>query len=436
MTPTSRLGVLVAAAATPFALSLFIPGLQVLGWIFDALLLLVLAADLLLTPKPGTLSAEIRAGPVASLGGSERIRVELVNAAGARGRAIARLVLPDSWTGTDLTVPFDLPARARVDLEFHATPRRRGRAPIGPLHVRYPSLLGLFRRDARCGATVDVKVYPAVGSIKQYQLLVRRLRTREMGFRPHRLRGQGMEFSRLREHQSGDDPRFIDWKGTARRGHLIAREYQVERCQTVMMMIDGGRMLTEEVDGLAKIEYALHGALLLARVAADYDDRVGALVVLDRVERTCLPRKGRAAVPALAEALFDIEPRMCETDYDAAFRRLQAVSQKRALVVLFTNVVDQESSMLLSAYMTAAARRHVVLLVAIGDRETRRLAESMPTDEEEVYAKAAACRLLASREASLQALRRRGVHVVDAASGQVPVALVDQYLDLKARQVI
>ena len=436
MTPTSRLAVLVAAAATPFAVSIFIPGVQVLGWILDALLVLALAADLYFTPNPKTLSAAIRADAVASLGDSERIRVELVNAGGARGGATARLVVPDSWTGGDTVASFELPARGRVDLEFHATPRRRGRYPMGPVHIRYPSLFGLFRRDAKCGVPAEVKVYPAVGSIKQYQLLVRRLRTREMGFRPHRLRGQGMEFSRLREHQSGDDPRFIDWKGTARRGHLIAREYQVERCQTVMMMIDGGRMLTEEVDGLSKIEYALHGALLLARVAADYDDRVGALVVSDRVERTCLPRKGRAAVPALAESLFDVEPRMCETDYDAAFRRLQSVSQKRALVVLFTNVVDQESSMLLTAYLGAAARRHVVLLVAIGDQETRRLAESMPSTEEEVYAKAAACRLLASREASLQALKRRGVHVVDAASGQVPVALVDQYLDLKARQAI
>ena len=161
MMPTSRLAVLVAAAATPFALSLFIPGVQRLGWIFDGLLLVVIAADLILTSKPRSLTVDIRADAVASLGHAERIHVELANSAGAHGSAAARLLVPDSWTGADEVVLFELPARGRVDLEFHATPHRRGRYAIGPVHIRYPSMFGLFKRDARCGTPAEVKVYPA-----------------------------------------------------------------------------------------------------------------------------------------------------------------------------------------------------------------------------------------------------------------------------------
>jgi uncharacterized protein (DUF58 family) len=436
MVPTRRLLLLVVVAALPFAAAAIIPGLQTLGWIADLGLLALLVADLALTPRARSLSAEINVDRIASLGSPETVRVELRNSGGAQGPSFARLAVPDTWAGAEDPVRFELPARGAVDLHFSPAPRKRGRYLLGPVHVRYPSLFGLFLRDAVCAAPAEVKVYPAVGSIKQYQLLVRRLRLREMGFRPHRLRGQGMEFARLREFQPDDDPRLIDWKATARRGRLISREFQVERCQNIMLLIDAGRMLTEEVDGLTKIEYALHGALLLARVASEYDDRVGAMVFSDKVERTCLPMKGRAAVPALAEALFDVEPRLCESDYDAAFQRLQTVSRKRALVVLFTNVVDQESSALVTAYLAGAARRHVVLLVAVGDRETRAIADSIPAREEDAYLKAAACRLLASRAATLEALRKKGVQVIDAASGQVPMALVNRYLDLKARQAI
>ncbi|MBI4565542.1 MAG: DUF58 domain-containing protein [Planctomycetes bacterium] len=435
MVPTPRLWFLIGVAAAPFAAAIFVPGVSMLGWIADALLLAAWGVDLALTDSPGALKGSIAVNKVASLGIPESIRIELRNSGGARGRATARLVVPESWTVPEAPVTFELIPRAAARLRFSAVPRRRGRHTVGPLFVRYRSFLGLFQRDARCAVEAQVKVYPAVHSIKEYQILVRRLRVREMGFRPQRLRGQGMEFARLREYHHDDDPRVIDWKATARHGRVISREYQAERGQTVFLMIDAGRMLTAEVDGLVKIDYALHGALLLARVAAEYDDRVGALVFTDRLERVVPPRKGRAAVAALAEALFDVEAKLCEPDYDAAFARLQVIGRKRALVVLFTNLVDQETSALLRGYVAVALRRHVVMVVALGDRQTRDLADAMPETEEEGYRKAAACRLLAAREATLQGLARQGVQVLHAPAGRIPVALVNRYLDFKARRL-
>ncbi len=434
--PSRRLRILVAAAAALFAAALAVPGLSTVALAADVIVVLIFTFDLAATPRRSTITAGIRVGRVVSLGTPERIGLEISSAAGAGGPAYARLVVPDHWDAPDPPAPFDLQAHGVADLVVTATPKRRGRFELGPVHVRYPSLLGFFERDAVCAAKAEVKVYPAVSSLKKYQVLVRRMRLREMGFRPQRMRGQGMEFARLREHQPDDDPRLVDWKATARRGRLIAREYQVERCQTIMMMVDAGRMLTEEVDGLVKFEYALHAALLLTRVAAEYDDRVGAIVFSDRIERSAIPRKGRAAVPALAEALFDAEPKLCEADYDRAFEHLQTVCRKRALVVLFTSLVDQETSALVSGYLRAVGRRHVPLCVAIGDREIAERAAAVPKTEDEAYEKAAACRLLAARARTIQDLQRRGVQVIDAVSGQVPVALVNRYLDLKARQLL
>jgi uncharacterized protein (DUF58 family) len=436
MVPTARLWALLLLAALPYAAALADPRLVWVGAGIDGLVLAAFALDVVLTPRARELAVAIRADHVASLGSPFTLRLVVTNAGGASGLSLARVPWPESWAFERGAAVFVLPGRGTAEIPFTATPRRRGRFEIGPAWIRHPSAFGLFQRDARCECRAEVKVYPAVASLKRYQLLVRRLRLREMGLRAQRVRGQGMEFARLREYARGDDPRLIDWKATARRDHLISREYQVERCQNVILMIDAGRMLTEEADGLVKIDHVLHAALLLAQVAAEYDDRVGALVFSDRVERWVAPRKGRAAVTALAEALFDVEPRLVESDYDGAFAHLQAQSRKRALVVLFTNVVDQETSGIVSGYLMAAAGRHVPLCVAVGDRETRSIAERPARTEEEAFVKAAASRLAERRARTLQDLQRRGVHVIDAPAGNIPIAVANRYLDLKARQVL
>jgi len=204
----------------------------------------------------------------------------------------------------------------------------------------------------------------------------------------------------------------------------------------VMLLVDAGRMLTEEVDGIVKIEYVLNAALLLTRIAAQYDDRVGALVFSDKVEKITPLRKGHAAVGAMAEALYDVQPKLCEANYEEAFAALAARVRKRALVVLFTNLVDQGTSGLVSGYLRALAWRHVPLCVAVGDRETRELAWSTPRTAEEAYRKGAAAQLLVARARTLQDLQSRGVQTIDAPAGLVPVELINKYLDLKARQVL
>lgn len=434
--PSRRLVVALALTAVPFVIALWSPGVETLGVLGVAALGVLAVLDIVFTPRRKSLEVEMPISTVLSLATEESIRVRVRTYAGVGGTGWVRVVFPETWHAARPLEPIHVPGHGEGEATFRVVPRKRGRYTVGPIHLRLPSPLGFFWRDYRFGQKADVKVYPAVAAIKKFALLSRRLRNREMGLRTQRMRGQGMEFARLREHHHDDDIRQIDWKASARRGHFISREYQIERCQNIVLMIDAGRMLTEEVDGIVKIEYVLNAALLLTRIAAEYDDRVGALVFSDKVERTTALRKGRAAVGAMAEALYDVEPKLCEPNYEAAFGRLNIAYRKRALVILFTNLVDQEISTLVSAYLQGAAWRHVPLLVAVGDRETREIAWSVPRSPEDVYRKAAAAQLLVNRNRTLENLQRRGVHVIDAAAGQVPLELINKYLDLKARQVL
>jgi uncharacterized protein (DUF58 family) len=434
--PSKRALLLFGAAPLLFVGALWIPLLEAVAWAVNAGLLLLLGLDLAVTPRRNAFRVFLHAPQVCSVVHTERLRVDVENDSGLAGAAELRVVFPAHLSPSEFSQRCRLRRRDRTPVDLEFMPERRGRYEVGPVYLRYASALGLFCRSLRFEERRELRVFPAVASIKKFQLLARRLRVREMGFRPRRTRGQGMEFARLREYHHDDDMRLVDWKATARHDRLISREYQVERSQTIVLMIDAGRMLTEEVDGIVKIEYALTAAILLTRIAADYDDRVGALVFSDRVERSCVPRKGRAAIEAVTKTLYDVEPKLVESDYEAAFRHLHLNFRKRALVVLFTNIVDPGTSALTQAYLTALSCRHLPLCVAIGDRETQALADLLPTDEESVYRKAAAVQLLAQRRTTIHALRRHGVLVVDAAAGEVPPQLVNAYLDLKSRQLL
>lgn len=434
--PAPRLIAALLLCALPFPLALWAPGLERLGWAALAVVGLLVVVDAVFSPKPSAFEPELRLPPLLSLAEPQTLTLSVRNRAGSRMSIQARVVLPEEWKTDRLVKPLELAPWGTSEAVWPVLPARRGRYAAGPVFLRAPSPLGFLRKDLRYELRAEAKVYPAVGSIRKHELLARRLRTRELGLRAHRQRGQGLEFARLREYHPDDEPRLIDWKATARRGRFISREYQVERAQNVVLLIDAGRMLTEEVDGIVKIEYVLNAALLLTKIASRYDDRVGALVFSDRVERLTAPRKGHAAVGAMAEALYDVEPRLVESDYEGAFAALSTRLRKRALVILFTNIVDQESSGLVSGYLRGLAARHVPVCVAVGDRETRDEAWAVPENPEAAYRKAAAAHLLTSRERTIQALRRAGVRVVDAPAGQVSVRVLDQYLDLKARQVL
>lgn len=443
MIPTPRLIALLFVPVALFLAALAVRELQGLALAVDCGLLALVALDALATRRAAGFRVSLRAPQVASVTDEDTLHVVVENDGGLRTRAELRVVLPPELVVARQVEPLALAPRSACEVAVRFTPQKRGRYVVGPVYLRYRSALRLLSRTLRFNETREVRVLPAVASIKKYQILARRLRTADLGFRTRPIRGQGMEFSRLRDYHHDDDIRRVDWKATARRGRLISREYQVERSQTLVLMIDAGRMLTEEVDGVAKMEHALTAALLLTRIAADYDDRVGAIVFGERVLRALPSRKGRAAVSALTQGLFDVQPSLIEPDYEAAFEHLNLHFRKRCLVVLLTNIVDPSASNILRGCLAATARRHLPLCVALGDLEVQEWSErtaageaGKPPDEASIYKAASACHLLSMRAAAMRDLQRSGVHVVDCPAASVAPRVVDAYLSLKARQLI
>ncbi|MBD2018970.1 DUF58 domain-containing protein, partial [Leptolyngbya sp. FACHB-36] len=245
--------------------------------------------------------------------------------------------------------------------------------------------------------------------------------------------GTGTEFAELREYGSGDDPRFIDWKATARRGQPLVRVLEPEQEQTLIILLDRGRLMTANVRGLARFDWGLNATLSLALAGLHRGDRVG-VGVFDRQIHTWIPpERGQRHLNHLIERLTPIQPELLEPDYLGAVTTLVNQQSRRALVVLITDLVDRTASAELLAAMGRLTPRYLPFCIALRDPQVDQQAQTQTHDVAATYARAVALDLLAQRQVAFAQLKQKGVLVLDAPANQVSEQLVDRYLQLKAR---
>ena len=436
--PSRRWLLAAAALAAVAPLALLWPGAAWLLLLADLAWIAAFAADAVRAVSPRRLEVR-REAPVAfSVGRTFPIRYRWRHPARGALRLQVRELLPEPLGGADtplrlLHVP---PGAAGLEERLEIRPLRRGIGTGGTLDVRVLGPLGLAWKQGRLALPWSATVYPNLLAASLRALPLQAARRREAGLRNVRRPGEGRLFEGLREWVPGDDTRIIDWKATARRGKPIARQYEDERRQQVLLAIDAGRLLTAEVEGVPRLEAVIAAALHLAHAAVEHDDNIGLLVFADTVQRYVAPSRGRRALRAVLEGLAAAEGRLVESDYPAAFRHLAARSRKRALTVLFTDVVDRTASDALVANTASLRPRHLPLAVTLRDPALEALATATPGTSGQAFERAAAEELLNAREAALAEMRSRGVMVLDVTPASASAAVVERYHQLKRRGML
>lgn len=328
-----------------------------------------------------------------------------------------------------------LAARRQHHVTYEFVPRERGHWQFGDLYLRRQGPLGLAWHQWRAPAATNVRVYPDVaGLAKTGELLL--ARRGGAGLHQHRQRGLGTEFESLRDFGPDDAYRSINWTATARRGKLVANVYQSESSQTVIIALDAGRLLTPGAAGRTRFDDAVEAALALASVCLRFDDRVGLIVFADELLTYVAPARGRAQLRRLTEALYDVKPRTVESDYATALQTVQARTSRRALVCLFTDLLDPDASAGLFQHMAQLLPRHLPLLVALRDQDVAAMATQAVPTVAAAYERALALRMQARRDVALAAFRGRGGLAVDALPDQLTAGVINAYLDVKARALL
>lgn len=319
---------------------------------------------------------------------------------------------------------------------YAVVPPARGNFVWADVYVRIWGTLGLVQKQGILPAAAPVSVYPNLRAIGEYEMLLRRANLVRQGARRTRVGGGGREFASLREYTPDDEYRTIDWKATARRGKVISRTYEAERSQDVLLLIDLGRLMRQEIAQTQKLDHVINAGLMLAHVVAEADDRIGLLSFADDTRAWLPPRRGRAATSQILQALYAARAEPIETDFRNAFRFLASHWRKRSLAVLFTDVADPDSSAMLLAEITELARMHLVVCVVVRDPLIGERARQTVANAPQVFEKAVAEDTLSDRKRALDLLQSRGVLVVDAEPKDLSVDLVARYLDVKARSLL
>jgi len=406
-------------------------GYAMLAW--DALVVLMWLADLAQMPKPPQLKLKRTWRAPAALSISSEIDLTIENSAsrGIYAKVVDTVPLQLSTEPPQLTIHAG--ARDQGSASYRICPRQRGDAKLGACYVRYQTGLRIAERWVRAPLEQTVRIYPNLEEAKHHSIYLLRSRQIATEKRRARVRGIGREFESLREYQPGDEYRDICWTATARRAKLVTRVYQMERSQTVWILIDSGRLMRARVGGFSKLDQAVNAALSLAQVALYSGDRVG-LVAYGRSVRQQLPAaKGSLHLRQLIEQLAMVQEETSEADHLQMAGRLLTDQKRRSLIVWLTDLAETAMTPEVIEAASMMMPRHLVLFVVIGQPDLGELASKTPQSESEMYRVAAAQEMLHRRELLLARLRERGALAMEVSSGSVSPVLVNTYLQIKER---
>jgi uncharacterized protein (DUF58 family) len=323
-------------------------------------------------------------------------------------------------------------AAARAEIR----PARRGLFRIERVALRVAGPLGIGARQTTVIVPGELRVYPSFRSRDEAELRINRARILEVGLRSAQGRGGGTDFDQMREYTVDDEFRRIDWAATARAGKAMVRSYRAERNQTVITLLDNGRIMAGRVADVPRVEHAMDAVMTLTTVATRLGDRCGFVAFDNVVRRVVVPSRSRDQLARVTEAMYQLEPALVESDYRGAFTETLARFRRRALLVILTDLVEQAVGEWLLPAMPMIARSHVVIVAAVRDPDVAEWAVAAPDDPSEGYRKASAVAAIAERARAAARLRGLGATVIDAAPGALAPALADAYLSVKARGLL
>jgi uncharacterized protein (DUF58 family) len=364
------------------------------------------------------------------------VRLELRNSSSSSISAKVTDEAPEAFCRDLPSIEIVAPANSTRSASYPIEPRSRGDARFGDVWLRYQSPVGLAERWARVRLPQTVRVYPNIEEAQRMRIYLIRSRQIELEKRLKRQRGHGREFESLRDYREGDEFRDICWSVTARRGKLITKVHQIERSQTVWLVLDAGRLLRARVDRLTKLDYTISAALSLAQVAFYSGDRVALLAYGRKPQQRVGPGRGVPHLRVLMESMAQVRAEAFEADHLLAAESLLSQQSRRSLIVWLTDLAETAATPEVIECAAKMATRHLVLLGVIGQPELRRLVAAGPQDESGMYRYTAALEVVQRRELLLRRLRQQGALTLEVDASRMSTALVNRYLEVKERSLL
>jgi uncharacterized protein (DUF58 family) len=428
---------LLVVGFVPLSLSWGRPMLRWVALTYDLALIALAIFDATNSKLPSRIRIERHFGGRFAVGAETEVSIEIANHTPRDISLVIKDEYPPQMTLSGVReARVDVDAQTTATMVYSLTPPKRGRFEFGLIAVRYLSRWRLVWSQTRVGTLVAVKVYPNMRRAREAELRALGARSFVAARRKSQWRGEGRDFESLRDYVRGDEMRHISWTATARRGKLVTRQYQMERDQTILIALDAGRLMTARIEGETKLDLAVHAALALMSAAARAGDNAGLLVFGRRIQAYLPPKRGAEHLDAALEALYAVEPEMIEPSYSRAFEFVAANSRRRSLVVVLTDLVDEEGSRELLSSLKLLRPRHLPLVVTIADRDLKDLVRASPENEREMFTQSVAEEIMHLREAALRLVESQGGLALDVTAAALAPKLLETYLRVKERGLL
>jgi len=420
---------LVAAMLLALA-SAWAPHGMDMSLLLTLLLTCAVLADVVLIPREA-LRVKRHVPPILRQSQLFPVELTLLNQGDRPGRFQIVDSPPIDFASAEHSFSIELKARKETVHTYHLKSYRRGSFAFGAVYYRITGPLGLIQHQGKIDLPQPVQVLPDMSGEGSRDLQLALAGAAQAGRRKSARRGEGSEFESLREHQRDDDFRHIDWKASAKRGKLISRQYETERDQRLMILLDTGRLMSPKIGSYRKLDYAINACVHLAQVALHKGDLVGYAIFNDELLAFAEPQKGQAQMSHFVRNLTTLQATRLESDYAALFHHVMRRCSRRTLVVCFTDLGDAHSANSLLQAALPLMPRHLPVIVTVSNSEILAVTKKAPTNEFEVYRHVAASEMWNDYQRTLRALRSRGVATVSVPAQELSTAAINEYLRIK-----
>ena len=432
MIPTKS-GIYCLLAMTPLAILASYSELAL--WLFGSVCLSLLAISvveyLLLKQQSRSLVVRRQMAGSWSLGVPTRVNLELHYDSGAGSGRLCRVLCHDRYPGEfvseGLPQRIVLAAGQQGKISYRITPTKRGDHELNGVVCRLSQWLWQYQYTVEVRSAV--RVYPNFAAQRQFNKLAGASLQTQLGSEKRRQRGGGSDFHQLREFRDGDPMRAIDWKATSRLKKLIAKEYQDERDQQIVVLLDCGKRMAHAEGALSHLDETLNAVMLLSHIAVNQGDAVG-LMTFGGIDRWIAPVKGTTASQQLLKQLYDLWPTRQAPDFVSAAHLLMQRMRKRALIIVVTNTRNDEQQALTES-INLLRKRHLVLLADLRETVVGDILRREITDQDEAYSWLGACGYMAERDNFHNRLRGHGALILDTAPSMLTGHLINRYQQTK-----
>ncbi|TCO10764.1 DUF58 domain-containing protein [Natronoflexus pectinivorans] len=344
--------------------------------------------------------------------------------------------IPFQFQIRDFRIEATLHPEKTVTYKYILTPKERGEYFFGVLNVFIKGQIGLFSRRYQFDKDAMVKAYPSFIQMKQYEIMAISNRLSEIGIKKIRRIGHHTEFDQIRDYIKGDDIRTINWKATARKGHLMVNQYQDEKSQQVICVLDMGRTMKMAFNKMTLLDYAINTSLVLTNIAMLKHDKAGVITFNEKICNMLPPRREGHQMNSIMELLYNQKTGFLEHNLEALYATVKHRVHQRSLLVLFTNFESIKTARQQMHVLAKLAANHLLMVIFFENSEISGMIHHQAQDTEEIYQQAIAEKFIYEKKQIVKELERYGIHAILTNPENLTIDTINQYLELKARGII